>query len=206
VIAASRRSAVYADLRRLGTRIKPLTSLGVAVAVAAATLTLFPGVPIGITEITYFLLAPWFLANAVVYRRTFFGARWDRGLTVSMLGAIAVAVALYLTDVTVRAVLVGPVHLSWSPAPLHLSMLASASALDETVILQVGLQSRMKGWGGVVVVGILFCIIHVSLNPLFLVAGMALAALQHVTGRPGAPFIAHLVYNALISALPPLPQ
>jgi hypothetical protein len=164
---------------------------------------LFPRAAFSLTEASYFILAPWYLFHILMHLDAVFGTTWKTRILLCGAVGSAVGLLLYALDCGLHEWVFGTLHIVWSPAPLPLVALACASAVVETVVVQLGIQVRIGGWGGVLAAALFFFAIHVSLNPLFLAAGIALALTLSYTRLPGPVIVAHLAYNALISGFPP---
>jgi hypothetical protein len=157
----------------------------------------------GFTEFTYFLLTPYYVAIIALRPTAVFG-RNQREIGKAFGFATIAILVLYLCDLAVRAVALGSTHVAWRPVPFEMIAFSLAAGLVETVLFQIGIQARVKGWLGIVLATLIFFGIHLSLNPVFLIAGALLCLLQVVTRRPGASLVTHAGYNLLISLVPPV--
>jgi Type II CAAX prenyl endopeptidase Rce1-like len=192
------------DLLALATALRPFRSLLIAVACVAVVFGVVrPPHGSGFTEFTYFLLTPYYIAIIALRPTAVFGHNKREIGEAFGFGLIAIVV-LYLCDVAVRALALGSSHVAWRPVRLEIIAFSLAAGLVETVLFQIGIQARVKGWLGVVLATLIFFGIHLSLNPIFLIAGLVLCVLQVLTRRPGASLVTHAGYNLLISLVPPV--
>lgn len=190
-------------LLSLSRRIAPWRSLALALIAGISVKLLFPRFAIGLTETTYFILAIWYIAVIASNLAEVFGDNWTRRLFDCLLLGTVAAGSLYLIDCAIRGLSSGAIDVAWRPAPLELFLFGCAGAIVETVVFQLGIQVRIRGWTGLALAALAFCVVHLSLNPFFVIAGITLATIQQYTGLPGAVIVAHLTYNALISGFPP---
>jgi len=192
------------DLLALATAFRPFSSLLVAIACVAAVFGLAHAPHgSGFTEFTYFLLTPYYFAIIALRPAAVFGHN-KRDIAKAIGFAMIAVLALYLCDIAVRSLALGSVHVAWRPVALEMIAFSLAAALVETVLFQIGIQARVKGWLGIVLATLIFFGFHLSLNPIFLIAGVVLCLLQVVTRRPGASLVTHAGYNLLISLVPPV--
>lgn len=202
--AESREEAPRRGLLVLVAEFRPFLALFVALVLAIIILAITAGrFSLTLTECTYFLLAPYYAGVIVAHGRDFFGCD-KRSVAAAVAFAIIAAALLYASDAAIRFFALGHIRVALTPAPGKMILLATSGAIVETVVVQLGVQARIRGWTGVAIAAILFFVLHLTLNPIFLIAGIVLALLQTVTRRPGSTLIAHLLYNGLISFVPPL--
>jgi membrane protease YdiL (CAAX protease family) len=202
-MSTRRGGALNSDPLVLPRIFKPFSSLAAAVVAAFVIKSLFPRVSLGATAVTYFAVTPWFIATIFRCRGAVFGKAWQIRIIRCGLIGVAVGTALYAVDLALHAAAFGALLIAWAPAPIELVLLGCASAVVETVVFQIGVQERLGGWLGVILATLLFTLVHLSPNPMFLVAGAAFALTQRYTGLPGSVIVAHFIYNGLISCVPP---